>query len=131
MLSLLSYIIQSGNKLCAKTGTNVALEAFKQRYINGNRRLLAVRLLSRRLAAVVGGKMLWWQTVLVGLIHALPLVLVVVGEPFYQRRDHLDQAKYLKISNENLVKDRTDAEVSACFLNGQCGVRFDLLNSQT
>ncbi|CAG5116421.1 unnamed protein product [Candidula unifasciata] len=54
--------------------------------------------------------MLWWRTLLVGLVHALLLVLVVVGEPFYQRRDHLDQAKYLKTTNENVVKDRTDAE---------------------
>lgn len=58
---------------------------------------------------------MWWQPVLVGLFHALPLMLVVVGEPFYQRRDHLDQTKYLKVSNENVVKDRTDAEVSLFF----------------
>lgn len=54
--------------------------------------------------------MLWLRAVLVGLVHTLPLLLVVVGEPFYQRRDHLDQSKYLTISNENVVRDRTDAE---------------------
>lgn len=56
--------------------------------------------------------MLVWRQVLVGLLRALPLVLVAVGEPFYQRRDHLDQDNYLSTSNENIVRDRTDAEVS-------------------
>ncbi|XP_059176612.1 matrix metallopeptidase-21-like [Physella acuta] len=54
--------------------------------------------------------MLVWRQVLVGLLRALPLVLVAVGEPFYQRRDHLDQDNYLSTSNENIVRDRTDAE---------------------
>ncbi|KAI8793315.1 Matrix metalloproteinase-21, partial [Biomphalaria glabrata] len=53
--------------------------------------------------------MLWWRQVLVGLVHTLPFLLVA-GEPFYQRRDHLDQAQYMTITNENVVKDRTDAE---------------------
>ncbi|KAH9520135.1 Matrix metalloproteinase-21 [Bulinus truncatus] len=56
--------------------------------------------------------MLWWRQVLVGLVHALSLLLVA-GEPFYQRRDHLDQSKYMTITNENVVKDRTDAEAHA------------------
>lgn len=52
-----------------------------------------------------------------GLVNVLPLVVVVVvGEPFYQRRDHLDQAKYQRATNENVVKDRTDAEVG-CSVN--------------
>ncbi|XP_035829226.1 matrix metalloproteinase-21, partial [Aplysia californica] len=55
--------------------------------------------------------MRWRRRQLVGSVLALPLLAVLVlGEPFYQRRDHLDQTKYLKVTNENVVKDRTDAE---------------------
>ncbi|KAL8623610.1 hypothetical protein ACOMHN_051052 [Nucella lapillus] len=46
----------------------------------------------------------------VSAVHALCMVSVVLGEPFYQRRDHLDQARYLTLHNDNVVKDRGDAE---------------------
>ncbi|GFR91143.1 hypothetical protein ElyMa_000836600 [Elysia marginata] len=57
--------------------------------------------------------MLRFRTVVVGLASVLPLLAVVVlGEPFYQRRDHMDQDKYVKPSNNtNVVKDLTDAEL--------------------
>lgn len=49
---------------------------------------------------------------LVSTIQAVSLLTLVLAEPFYQRRDHLDQNRYLKVHNDNVVKDRDDAEVS-------------------
>nr|KAG5688237.1 hypothetical protein BaRGS_034279 [Batillaria attramentaria] len=46
------------------------------------------------------------------VFHVLSVLAHVLGEPFYQRRDHLDQARYLEVHNDNVVKDRNDAEVS-------------------
>ncbi|RUS90963.1 hypothetical protein EGW08_001267 [Elysia chlorotica] len=55
--------------------------------------------------------MLRLQTVVAGLVIALPLlVTMVLSEPFYQRRDHKDQEKYQHTTNINVVKDLTDAE---------------------
>ncbi|GFO13658.1 matrix metalloproteinase-21 [Plakobranchus ocellatus] len=57
--------------------------------------------------------MLPLRSVVVGLVRALPFLLVaVVGEPFYQRRDHQDQDNYLQpTNNDNVVKDIFDAEL--------------------
>lgn len=49
---------------------------------------------------------------LLSTVQAVCLLTVVLAEPFYQRRDHLDQTRYLSAHNDNVVKDRNDAEVS-------------------
>ena len=54
---------------------------------------------------------------LVSTIQAVSLLTLVLAEPFYQRRDHLDQTRYLKVHNDNVVKDRDDAEVSMTFFS--------------
>lgn len=47
------------------------------------------------------------------LLQAATFIALVSSEPFYQRRDHLDQSRYLKTHNDNVVKDKDDAKVSS------------------
>ncbi|XP_041371054.1 matrix metalloproteinase-21-like [Gigantopelta aegis] len=45
-------------------------------------------------------------------LHVLTLCTLVMGEPFYQFRDHRDQLKYMrKTDKKNVVKSQDDAEV--------------------
>lgn len=46
------------------------------------------------------------------LLHSISLLAPAWAEPFYQRRDHLDQSRYIKVYKDNVVKDKQDAEVS-------------------
>jgi hypothetical protein len=58
----------------------------------------------------------WSRWQVVSVVQAVCLLTLVLAEPFYQRRDHLDQSRYLKQANDNVVKDRTDAEVRCTLL---------------
>ena len=58
----------------------------------------------------------------VSTVQAMCLLTVVLAEPFYLRRDHLDQGRSLETegNNSNVVRDRDDAKVSVHGHRAQC-----------